>query len=247
MLCTLLAGLMLIAAGVLRVGTLMKYIPKPVITGFTAGIAVSIFSSQVEGSAGPLDGQGAGRILRALVGLRASTSRALQRSAARASLAASLAIIIVVRRCAADVARLPDRGDRRRARGCALSHLPVETIGTRFGGIPARCRRFALPHIPDRAHARAVSERVHDRLPRRRRIAAVRGRRGRHDRRPSPLELRAGRARRRQRRLGAVRRAAGDRRARAHRDQRARRRALAGGRHAARAVPAAVHAACWRR
>src|SRR5215813_11712186 len=47
-LCTLLAGLMLIAAGVLRVGTLMKYIPKPVITGFTAGIAVSIFSSQVK-------------------------------------------------------------------------------------------------------------------------------------------------------------------------------------------------------
>ncbi|HEV7492126.1 MAG TPA: SulP family inorganic anion transporter, partial [Rhodanobacteraceae bacterium] len=40
-LCTLLAGLMLIAAGILRVGTLMKYIPKPVITGFTAGIAVS--------------------------------------------------------------------------------------------------------------------------------------------------------------------------------------------------------------
>ena len=47
-LCTLLAGLMLIAAGLLRVGTLMKYIPKPVITGFTAGIAVSIFSSQVK-------------------------------------------------------------------------------------------------------------------------------------------------------------------------------------------------------
>jgi len=47
-LCTLLAGLMLIAAGILRVGTLMKYIPKPVITGFTAGIAVSIFSSQVK-------------------------------------------------------------------------------------------------------------------------------------------------------------------------------------------------------
>ena len=44
-LCTLLAGLMLIAAGLLRLGTLMKYIPQPVVTGFTAGIAVSIFSS----------------------------------------------------------------------------------------------------------------------------------------------------------------------------------------------------------
>ena len=46
-LCTLLAGIMLIAARVLRLGTLLKYIPTPVITGFTSGIAVSIFSSQV--------------------------------------------------------------------------------------------------------------------------------------------------------------------------------------------------------
>jgi sulfate permease, SulP family len=48
LLCTLLAGLMLIAAGLLRLGTLMKYMPQPVITGFTAGIAVSIFLSQVK-------------------------------------------------------------------------------------------------------------------------------------------------------------------------------------------------------
>src|SRR5215813_7172217 len=47
-LCTLLAGLMLIAAGVLRLGTLLKYMPQPVITGFTAGIAVSIFLSQLK-------------------------------------------------------------------------------------------------------------------------------------------------------------------------------------------------------
>ena len=39
---------MLIAAGVLRVGTLMKYMPQPVITGFTAGIAVRIFLSQIK-------------------------------------------------------------------------------------------------------------------------------------------------------------------------------------------------------
>ena len=45
LLCTLGAGLMLIAAGLLRLGTLMKYMPQPVITGFTSGIAVSIFLS----------------------------------------------------------------------------------------------------------------------------------------------------------------------------------------------------------
>ena len=51
-LCTLMAGLMLIGAGLLRLGTLVKYMPQPVITGFTAGIAVSIFSSQVKDALG---------------------------------------------------------------------------------------------------------------------------------------------------------------------------------------------------
>ncbi|PKM10264.1 MAG: sodium-independent anion transporter [Gammaproteobacteria bacterium HGW-Gammaproteobacteria-5] len=47
-LATLMAGLILIVAGLVRLGALMRYMPQPVITGFTAGIAVSIFSSQVK-------------------------------------------------------------------------------------------------------------------------------------------------------------------------------------------------------
>lgn len=43
-----MAGAMLIIAGLLRLGTLVRYMPQPVITGFTAGIAVSIFSSQIK-------------------------------------------------------------------------------------------------------------------------------------------------------------------------------------------------------
>ena len=50
--CTLMAGLMLIAAGALRLGNLMKFMPQPVITGFTAGIAVTIFVSQVKDALG---------------------------------------------------------------------------------------------------------------------------------------------------------------------------------------------------
>lgn len=44
---TLMAGVMLLVAGFARLGTWIKYIPHPVITGFTAGIAVIIFSSQI--------------------------------------------------------------------------------------------------------------------------------------------------------------------------------------------------------
>jgi len=47
-LATLVAGLILIAAGFLRLGTYIKYIPFPVTVGFTAGIAVIIFASQLK-------------------------------------------------------------------------------------------------------------------------------------------------------------------------------------------------------
>ena len=47
-LATLLAGLLLIVMGFAKLGTLIKFIPHPVIVGFTSGIAVVIFSSQVK-------------------------------------------------------------------------------------------------------------------------------------------------------------------------------------------------------
>ena len=47
-LCTLLAGIFLILFGVFRMGALIKFIPYPVTTGFTSGIAVTIFCTQVK-------------------------------------------------------------------------------------------------------------------------------------------------------------------------------------------------------
>jgi len=47
-LATLMAGCMMIAAGYLRIGTYIKYIPFPVTVGFTAGIGVIIFASQIK-------------------------------------------------------------------------------------------------------------------------------------------------------------------------------------------------------
>lgn len=44
---TLMAGLLLVIAGFAKLGTFIKYVPYPVVTGFTAGIAVIIFSSQI--------------------------------------------------------------------------------------------------------------------------------------------------------------------------------------------------------
>ena len=144
-LCTLLAGLMLIAAGLLRVGTLMKYIPKPVITGFTAGIAVSIFSSQVKDLLGlSMDKVPAEFFAR----WSAYASHLPSATPAAVGLAAaSLVIIAAIRRVRPTwpnflIAVVAG------AIAVALLHAPVETIGTRFGGIPASLPSFAFPHIP---------------------------------------------------------------------------------------------------
>lgn len=48
LIATIMAGLMLLIAGFFRLGSWIKFIPQPVITGFTAGIAVIIFSSQIK-------------------------------------------------------------------------------------------------------------------------------------------------------------------------------------------------------
>jgi len=45
---TLMAGVFLIILGVLRLGTIIKYIPYPIVVGFTSGIAVTIFTTQVK-------------------------------------------------------------------------------------------------------------------------------------------------------------------------------------------------------
>lgn len=45
---TLMAGVFLIGFGLLRLGTIIKYIPYPIIVGFTSGIAVTIFTTQVK-------------------------------------------------------------------------------------------------------------------------------------------------------------------------------------------------------
>ncbi len=52
-LAVLMSGIILLVTGLLRLGTFVKYILYPVTIGFTAGIAVIIFASQVKGSPRP--------------------------------------------------------------------------------------------------------------------------------------------------------------------------------------------------
>jgi sulfate permease, SulP family len=145
LLCTLLAGLMLIAAGLLRIGTLMKYMPQPVITGFTAGIAVSIFLSQVKDLLGLHMGAVPAAFLARLLAYGQHLGTADPQTVALA--AGSLALILVLRLwrpawpgflICVGIAAL----------ACAALGLHAETIGMRFGAIPAQLPRLAIPHIP---------------------------------------------------------------------------------------------------
>ncbi|MEO7198810.1 MAG: SulP family inorganic anion transporter [Dokdonella sp.] len=151
---SLMAGAMLILAGLLRLGTLIKYMPQPVITGFTAGIAVSIFSSQIKDLLGlQMDNLPAEFLARWQSYFQHFNSF----SYAAAGLAfVTLASLIVLRRyrpgwpaflivvVLGSVAAL-------------LLQLPVETILSRFGGIPSE---LPMPRLPDFAWSR-----MHELLP----------------------------------------------------------------------------------
>jgi len=144
-LCTLLAGLMLIAAGVLRIGTLMKYMPQPVITGFTSGIAVSIFLSQVK----DLLGLHMGAVPAEFWARVETYAQHLGdfNAVATALAFSGLALILLLRRWRPGwpgflIAVVAGTA------ACTLLALPVETIGSRFGGVPAVLPHFELPQIP---------------------------------------------------------------------------------------------------
>jgi sulfate permease, SulP family len=142
-LATLMAGVILIAAGYLRLGTYIKFIPYPVTVGFTAGIAVIIFASQLKDLLGiTLTAKEPGEIIPKLEALGQALPTTNISAAAVA--AVSIGIILVLRKwrpnwpgilIAVIVAALAS---------WALS-LPVETIGTRFGGIP---RELPWPSWP---------------------------------------------------------------------------------------------------
>jgi SulP family sulfate permease len=133
-LATAMAGVFLIAAGLLRLGTYIKFIPYPVTVGFTAGIAVIIFASQLKDLLGiNLTTKEPGELIPKLEVL----ARALPTTnlSAVAVSVVSIALIFILRKLrptwpgiliAVIVAAIAT---------WALS-LPVETIGTRFGGIP---------------------------------------------------------------------------------------------------------------
>ena len=144
LLATLMAGLMLVIAGYSGLGSLVRFIPQPVVIGFTAGIAVIIASSQVKDFLGlridggvPADFIPKWQAYFSALGSIQILSLAIG--------AGSLALIIALRKWAP---RAPGFliAVILAAALAALLQLPVETIGSRFPNLPTG---IPVPALPD--------------------------------------------------------------------------------------------------
>ena len=141
---TLMAGVILVVFGLVRMGGAIKFIPYPVTIGFTSGIALIIFSSQVR----DLLGLEMSAVPAAFVAKWDAYVHAFESLNPWALLVAFATFVIILvwpkveRRIPGPFVALIVTTVLVRA-----LHLPVETIGTRFGVIDAGLPRPALPHV----------------------------------------------------------------------------------------------------
>jgi SulP family sulfate permease len=141
-LATLLAGFILLAAGYCGLGKLMRYIPMPVVTGFTAGIAVIIASSQIGDflglTTGPLPAEFIPKWAAYLGALDSTRLPTLGLGCA------TLLMIVLLKRFAP---KLPAFLIALLVASVAvvLLHLPVATVGDRFPAMPTG---IPAPHLP---------------------------------------------------------------------------------------------------
>lgn len=148
-LATAMAGLILAAVGILRLGTYIKFIPYPVTVGFTAGIAIIIVASQLRDLFGlTLPAAEPGPLVDKLPVLWHSLDT-INGAAVALSLGTILAIVGLGRILPRWPGMLIAVAVAALATG-ALG-LPVETIGSRFGGIP---HEIPMPNLPEISFAK---------------------------------------------------------------------------------------------
>jgi sulfate permease, SulP family len=142
--CTMLAGVLLVVMGLTGLGAMVRYFPRPVVVGFTNGIAILIASTQIRDFFGLRMEHVPGDFFHRM-GAIAANFHTLNWAATAVGIA-SLVVMIVCMRffkkvpgaivvCFGSIALV------------SFLHLPVETIGTRFGGIPSGLPHIAVPHL----------------------------------------------------------------------------------------------------
>jgi len=141
--CTMMAGVLLVVLGVTGMGSAVKFIPRPVVLGFTNGIAVLIASTQIKDFFGLHSQKVPGEFWLRVKALAIASPT----WSSRAALVAGCTVAVMLL-CRAVSSRIP--GPIVAMLGATVAvylfKLPVETVGTRFGGIPSGLPHLAIPH-----------------------------------------------------------------------------------------------------
>src|ERR1700726_2997002 len=142
--CTLMAGVFLVILGATGLGTAVKYIPRPVVVGFTNGIAVLIASTQIKDFFGLKVEKVPGEFLARMEIL----ARNFRSFSPLETILGILALAMILF-CMRYVKRVPGSIVALFVGTAivAIFKLPVETIGTRFGGIPSGLPKLQVPQF----------------------------------------------------------------------------------------------------
>ncbi len=140
--CTVMAGVLLVIMGITKLGSAIKFIPRPVVLGFTNGIAILIASTQAKDFFGLHLEKVPGVFWLRMEALAASFDSL---SYTATALAAGTLLIMLVCRLISNRIPGPIVALVLGTAAVVIFKLPVETIGTRFGGIPSGLPHLAIP------------------------------------------------------------------------------------------------------
>jgi sulfate permease, SulP family len=141
-LATFMAGIILILAGLMRAGNLISFVPEAVVNGFTIGIAIIIAASQLKDLFGLTTADLPAEFISKLEVLW--SARETLNWASVGIGAVTMALIVGLRRIAPKFPGLIVAVGVTSA-AVAVFHLPVDTIGSRFGALPSQ---LPLPKLP---------------------------------------------------------------------------------------------------
>jgi SulP family sulfate permease len=142
--CTMMAGVILVVLGATGMGTAVKFIPRPVVIGFTNGIAILIASTQIRDFLGLTISENTGEFIPRMIAIAAHIGTITPEAAGLAAAVTLTALLSprLIKAVPGTVAGL--------AVGAMLAwvfNLPVDTVGSRFGGIPSGLPSIQIPHF----------------------------------------------------------------------------------------------------
>ncbi len=140
--CTMMAGVMLVLLGATKSGSAVRFIPRPVVVGFTNGIAVLIASTQIRDFLGLRMTDNPGEFLARL----GAIVRHLPTITPDAVGLATLTLFLVL--ATNQFVKVVPGTIVGLVAGTTLAwalNLPIETVGSRFGGVPSGMPAFHIP------------------------------------------------------------------------------------------------------